>query len=34
MDHEIGPGAEGVVGTYRLIQREAAAQHRPVLFGR
>jgi putative hemolysin len=26
LDHAIGPGAEGVVGTYRLIQREAAAQ--------
>jgi putative hemolysin len=26
VDHTIGPGAEGVVGTYRLIQREAAAQ--------
>ena len=26
VDHEIGAGAEGVVGTYRLIQREAAAQ--------
>lgn len=26
VDHEIGPGAEGVVGTYRLIQREAAAK--------
>ncbi len=26
IDHAIGPGAEGVVGTYRLIQREAAAQ--------
>ena len=25
VDHAIGPGAEGVVGTYRLIQREAAA---------
>jgi putative hemolysin len=24
VDHSIGPGAEGVVGTYRLIQREAA----------
>jgi len=24
VDHEIGPGAEGVVGTYRLIRREAA----------
>ena len=24
VDHEIGPGPEGVVGTYRLIQREAA----------
>jgi L-ornithine Nalpha-acyltransferase len=24
VDHAIGPGAEGVVGTYRLIQREAA----------
>jgi putative hemolysin len=24
VDHTIGPGAEGVVGTYRLIQREAA----------
>ena len=23
VDHSIGPGAEGVVGTYRLIQREA-----------
>jgi L-ornithine Nalpha-acyltransferase len=27
IDHEIGAGAEGVVGTYRLIQREAAAKH-------
>jgi len=26
IDHAIGPGAEGVVGTYRLIQREAAAK--------
>jgi putative hemolysin len=26
VDHAIGPGAEGVVGTYRLLQREAAAQ--------
>jgi putative hemolysin len=26
IDHEIGAGAAGVVGTYRLIQREAAAQ--------
>jgi len=26
VDHTIGPGAEGVVGTYRLIQRDAAAQ--------
>ena len=26
VDHAIGAGAEGVVGTYRLIQREAAAQ--------
>ena len=26
VDHAIGPGAEGVVGTYRLIQREAADQ--------
>jgi len=26
VDHAIGPGAEGVVGTYRLIQREAAEQ--------
>ena len=25
IDHEIGPGPEGIVGTYRLIQREAAA---------
>lgn len=25
VDHEIGPGAEGIVGTYRLIQRDAAA---------
>ncbi len=25
IDHTIGPGPEGVVGTYRLIQREAAA---------
>jgi putative hemolysin len=25
IDHAIGPGAEGVVGTYRLIQREPAA---------
>jgi putative hemolysin len=24
VDHSIGPGAEGVVGTYRLIRREAA----------
>jgi putative hemolysin len=24
IDHSIGPGAEGVVGTYRLVQREAA----------
>lgn len=24
VDHAIGPGAEGIVGTYRLIQREAA----------
>ena len=34
VDHAIGPGAEGVVGTYRLIQREARAPARPVLFGR
>jgi putative hemolysin len=26
IDHSIGRGAEGVVGTYRLIQREAAAK--------
>jgi len=26
VDHSIGPGAEGVVGTYRLIQREAAGR--------
>jgi len=26
VDHAIGSGAEGVVGTYRLIQREAAAR--------
>jgi L-ornithine Nalpha-acyltransferase len=26
VDHSIGSGAEGVVGTYRLIQREAAAE--------
>ena len=26
VDHAVGPGAEGVVGTYRLIQREAAAK--------
>jgi L-ornithine Nalpha-acyltransferase len=26
VDHAIGAGAEGVVGTYRLIQREAAAE--------
>ena len=26
VDHTIGAGAEGVVGTYRLIQREAAAK--------
>jgi putative hemolysin len=26
VDHAIGPGSEGVVGTYRLIQREAAAK--------
>jgi putative hemolysin len=26
IDHAIGPGPEGVVGTYRLIQREAAAR--------
>jgi len=26
LDHEIGAGPEGVVGTYRLIQREAAAK--------
>ncbi|HEY1933084.1 MAG TPA: GNAT family N-acyltransferase [Acetobacteraceae bacterium] len=26
VDHVIGPGAEGVVGTYRLIQRDAAAR--------
>jgi L-ornithine Nalpha-acyltransferase len=25
IDHAIGPGPEGVVGTYRLLQREAAA---------
>ncbi len=26
IDHAIGPGPEGVIGTYRLIQRDAAAQ--------
>ena len=26
LDHAIGPGPEGVVGTYRLIKREAAAR--------
>src|SRR6185312_8533190 len=26
VDHEIGSGPEGVVGTYRLIQREGAAR--------
>ena len=26
VDHEIGPGPEGVVGTYRLIRQEAAAK--------
>jgi L-ornithine Nalpha-acyltransferase len=26
VDHSIGPGAEGVIGTYRLIQREAAGK--------
>jgi L-ornithine Nalpha-acyltransferase len=26
VDHAIGPGPEGVIGTYRLIQRQAAAQ--------
>ncbi len=26
IDHEIGPGPEGVVGTYRLIRRQAAAR--------
>lgn len=26
VDHAIGPGPEGVVGTYRLVQREAAAR--------
>ena len=26
VDHAIGPGPEGVVGTYRLIQRDAAAR--------
>lgn len=26
VDHEIGPGPEGIVGTYRLIPREAAAK--------
>ncbi len=26
VDHDIGPGPEGVVGTYRLIRREAAAK--------
>jgi putative hemolysin len=26
VDHSIGPGPEGVVGTYRLIRREAAAR--------
>ena len=25
VDHAIGPGPEGVVGTYRLIRRDAAA---------
>lgn len=25
IDHDLGPGAEGVVGTYRLLRREAAA---------
>ncbi len=34
VDHEIGSGPEGVVGTYRLIRREAAAQDRPLLFRR
>ena len=33
VDHAIGAGPEGVVGTYRLIQREAAARTGPVLFG-
>ena len=33
VDHAIGPGPEGVVGTYRLIRREAADEDRPVLFG-
>ncbi len=26
IDHAIGPGAEGVIGTYRLIRRDAAAR--------
>jgi putative hemolysin len=26
VDHAMGPGAEGVIGTYRLIQREGAAR--------
>ena len=26
VDHQLGPGAEAVIGTYRLIQQEAAAQ--------
>ena len=34
VDHAIGDGAEGVVGTYRLIQREAAAQLGRLLLGR
>ena len=33
VDHAIGAGPEGVVGTYRLIQREAAARTRPLLLG-
>ena len=34
VDHAIGPGPEGVVGTYRLIRAEAAATARPLLLGR
>ena len=26
VDHEIGPGPEGIVGTYRMLRREAAAR--------